>query len=650
MVELQWVHQIERMVNLLESYQTAVKLIVSTLRDFGRSDAVVRWYQAFFSAFEDFVSNHDSKTLDLAYAAWKQETFPNLSEHRRKIADSASKALICTVKNGHVPYDFFKTLPSKDRLVSEYYMILRDYANYARPLYSLRHLSTIESRCSVFLFWAQVNGIRQISDLNYEFLQLFYEEHNYSLGISKGMVLSTVESFLLYLADKALIPHAYALFMNTNRHAYLPDASAMNSEDKAKLKEVRALSQHEFPAEEFYASSLDFFNVLRDHQYEDTVRGIWKITSESLYLFLHRNHLGYRPEIVNIWYSYFVQNVSHSTAIMSRRLLKQYDQFTNNGNIDPLTIFSYTPSSVECLAPWCRPTVEAFLSRKKKEQLASSTVAMYRSSILRFCNWLSQNGVDNYSKITYEHIKRFDIEDPHSTIEGKVAYNSRIRRFLMYLEEKGFVTNHIFESIPATCANRERLVTVLTREEITAIDAYIAAAETELELRDAAMLQLGLRMGLRAVDVCNLKLDEIDWKNKSIRFIQQKTKVEAQLPMPICVGNAIYKYLHKRSKAHLSSFVFVPYAKRGYSLHPAACRTALHRAIPNFHSGFHSLRKTFSTGLLNRGVKPTVIDDALGHTSNSEQDRYLALDDERMMMCPLRLSDEGIFSPGRLLQ
>ena len=53
--------------------------------------------------------------------------------------------------------------------------------------------------------------------------------------------------------------------------------------------------------------------------------------------------------------------------------------------------------------------------------------------------------------------------------------------------------------------------------------------------------------------------------------------------------------------------------------------------------------------LLERGVKAAVIDDALGHTSNDELDRYLALDEKRMMMCPLQLSDEGIGEPGRLL-
>lgn len=626
----------------------AVEIIVTTMMEFGRSEAVIRWYRAFFTLLFEFAVDHELMgDLKTAFMLWEHEMLPTISEHRHEIALSASKALFCVMAEGHVPYDFFNTLPIKVRLTPDHYDTLRGFLEHAKNLYSEGHIHNVETRCGTFLFWAQVNGIRHAAELDYEFLQLFYEKHNYSISLSKGMILSNVEAFLSYLADKQVVPRAYAFFMNTNRHATLLPITAMNLEDQAALERLRESSLKDFPAEEFYLSSIDFFDVLRKHKYEETVCGIWKSTSESLYLFLHWNNLGYRQEIVDIWYSYYKQNVPSSNLKMSRRILKQYEQFTENGDIDPLTIFSYTASSLELLPGWCRHAVETFLSRKQKEQLATSTVAMYRSSILRLCHWLNKNGVKAYRDITYEHIKRFDIEDPHATMEGKAAYNSRIRGFLMYLEETGLVTGRLFESIPTAYASRDRLVTVLTRDEIAVIDDYIAAATTELELRDAGMIQLGLRMGLRSIDICKLQLDAINWANRSIRFVQQKTKVEVHLPMPVSVGNAIYRYIHERSKGIQSPYVFVPYGSRGNSLTPAACRNALHRALPGFTGGFHCLRKTFSSGLLTRGVKPSVIDDALGHTSNCQQGRYLSLDDSRMMMCPLCLNDEGILSPRR---
>ena len=219
----------------------------------------------------------------------------------------------------------------------------------------------------------------------------------------------------------------------------------------------------------------------------------------------------------------------------------------------------------------------------------------------------------------------------------------------MYLEEVGLVSGHLFKSVPTAYSKRDRMVVVLTEEQLALIDTYVTNATTELELRDSAMILLGLKMGLRSVDVSGLKLSEIDWKNRSIRFVQQKTKVEVNLPMPISVGNAIYKYLLVKPDSKSSPYVFVSCSQRRYPLSRHTCIEALHRAIPGSHVGFHCLRKTFSSGLLERGVKAAVIDDALGHTSNDELDRYLALDEKRMMMCPLQLSDEGIGEPGRLL-
>ena len=625
------------------SFQDAVAVIISTLKDFQRSEMVIRWYQAFYTTFLGFIIEQGLMDDPVtAFSLWEEAYFEQISEHRREISSSAAKALLFVMQNARIPYDFFHTIPSKKRLSTAHFDALTEYLKHASHEFSPGHIANIESRCSMFLFHAQVHGIRNITDLNYSFLQTFYDEHNYSISVSKGMVSSTIEGFLKYWADKGIIPQAFSLFMDKNRHASLIDISAMSSADQETLNSRQQQSNEDFPPDEFYTSSIDFYKTLRDHNYEDTVCGIWTQTSESLYLFLHRNNMGYEATVIAIWYSYYIRNLPRSNLEMSRRLLKLYPQYVENGNIDPLIIFSYRPSSVDLLPTWCRSTVVEFLARKEKEQKADSTVAMYRSSVLRFCNWLDKKGVRDFSQITFAYVKQFDIEDPHITTEGKAAYNSRIRQFLMYLEEVSLVTNRLFESVPTAYAKQERLVNVLTMEQVSILDEYTTRAETELELRDAAMIQLGLRMGLRSIDVCRLKLEDIDWKRRSIRFVQQKTNVEVCLPMPVSVGNAIYRYLQERQKRQSAS-VFLPCNnKRGDSLQSGVCRDALHRALPCFQGGFHWLRKTFSTGLLNRDVSPATIDDALGHTSDCDRDRYLALKGDRMLLCPLRLADEGI--------
>ena len=71
------------------------------------------------------------------------------------------------------------------------------------------------------------------------------------------------------------------------------------------------------------------------------------------------------------------------------------------------------------------------------------------------------------------------------------------------------------------------------------------------------------------------------------------------------------------------------------------CNRALRSILPgsnNYNKTFHSVRKTFATGLLNQNNKVEMISDALGHRSDSTVYTYLNLDSERMRMCALPLA------------
>ena len=74
-------------------------------------------------------------------------------------------------------------------------------------------------------------------------------------------------------------------------------------------------------------------------------------------------------------------------------------------------------------------------------------------------------------------------------------------------------------------------------------DEYRISASTPMELRDIAIVLLGLRMGMRSVDICKLMISDISWKDQTISFVQQKTGVFVALPMPTDVGNSLYRYI-----------------------------------------------------------------------------------------------------------
>jgi len=116
---------------------------------------------------------------------------------------------------------------------------------------------------------------------------------------------------------------------------------------------------------------------------------------------------------------------------------------------------------------------------------------------------------------------------------------------------------------------------------------------------------LGLRMGLRASDISNLKLTDISWKEGSISLLQQKTGVHLKLPLPVDAGNSLYRYIYEGRPQSNCPNVFInhraPYCRLrmtfGMLLKAAAATQYDSEPI----GGFHITRKTFASKLLATG-------------------------------------------------
>ena len=69
--------------------------------------------------------------------------------------------------------------------------------------------------------------------------------------------------------------------------------------------------------------------------------------------------------------------------------------------------------------------------------------------------------------------------------------------------------------------------------------------------RDYAMLVLLARLGLRAGEVCSLRLDDIDWRAGELVVTGKGHRIE-RLPLPVDVGEAVAEYLCDGRPAHLA--------------------------------------------------------------------------------------------------
>ncbi len=529
------------------------------------------------------------------------------------------------------------------RLAEPFQKHLIAFLKESEETYSSDSLRRFRNDCSCFLLYAQNHGAASVSEISYNLMHGFYIDLEYDSGRTVNLI-SSIVSFLSYLYKTGCIRYGPSIYYHYLAFGAEPVWQAVANEDTARIKEIMASEDTEDPERLVDCRAyLDFLYQQNDYA-KGPRREILRHT-DLLYLFLDNNHYRYHPEIARIWqqskHSYL-----HCPHRKSHRSVCLIEQYMKNGCANVDSSFRSDTRTFDQIPEWCWNEAHEYESMKLKEGWEKSTMDMIRSSISRFCISMDLQGLRSFSDLTANHIKTFSLNDKHKTAAGKNAYNLRIRRFLIFLGEKGYLSNRmLFTALPRENAPKETVVVVLTEDEMKQLNNCIQNENSEVSLRKKAMLLLGLKMGLRESDIVNLKFDDIDWDTQTIRFIQKKTLVEVNLPMPTSVGNALFRYITQERHSKNTPYIFLSESAPYTRVSRSACNRALDSVLPdrNVHgSGFHVTRKTFATQNLRSGVGAEVVGEALGQRGTASVHRYLSLDDERMKLCALTFEQNRI--------
>ena len=224
--------------------------------------------------------------------------------------------------------------------------------------------------------------------------------------------------------------------------------------------------------------------------------------------------------------------------------------------------------------------------------------------------------MDSFSQLSAETINGFISQDSHSTFCGVTTRFVHLRGFVHFLEDHGLTEKHgLYNCFMAGSAPVEKIVDILTPEQISRIEAFRETHHSPIDPRDIAIVLLGLKMGFRASDITHLCFSSINWKKHEISIVMQKTKVEITLPMPVDVGNAIYSYLKNGRPRSKDNHIFLR-TKAPYGiLTSKICSKALWRILPEREKvkggGFHVTRRTFATNLLRNKTEIDTVMAAL---------------------------------------
>lgn len=524
--------------------------------------------------------------------------------------------------------------PCYDMLAKDNKIAISEFIS-SNPIYSRD--CTFKASCSKFLLFLQINGASSIQALTYDLLLRFHEEDTHASYKSKDVYEDKIRAFLRYNFDEGNCTIGFSLALNK---LLIPQiikldavpASIASSDDILQFDTIAS-----------------FISKLKSERYSHSVIKYSKHILTLLYIFLDMHRLGFSEEVIWYWFE-LVKPKLKSCWKQARRTLCQFLIFHKFGYIE--TAITGNPSKtlrIDNLPDNFKVPLKEYLTLLKREGLKPSSIDMQRSSNVRFCCYLNECGIKSFNEITPQILEGFNFQDQHKNAEAKVAYNSRIREFLIYLyEEKKIINPYLHRALPSASATTVPLVKILSEEDQCAIWDVDVDALTAVELRDYAIVCVGLTTGFRSSDIVSIRFGDIDWKKKCISIVQQKTGVAQTMPLSIRTGNILFRYISSARPSSSSEYVFinhnVPYDK----MNRTVCARALKRFLPQGSdaTGFHIARKTFATNLLRGDSKVELISDSLGHTTDFTVAKYLSLDVEKMLLCPLSMFEAGISPKG----
>jgi integrase len=149
--------------------------------------------------------------------------------------------------------------------------------------------------------------------------------------------------------------------------------------------------------------------------------------------------------------------------------------------------------------------------------------------------------------------------------------------------------------------------------------------------RDYAILLLLARLGLRAGEIVDLQLDDIDWPKGELVVRSKKGDGWARLPLPIDVGRALEQYLMVRPPSpYRNVFVrayapYTPFVASGPI--SVLVRKAIERAgVKSVRTGAHIFRHSLATEMLRRGASLSEIGRVLRHRHPDSTAIYARVD------------------------
>ncbi len=283
----------------------------------------------------------------------------------------------------------------------------------------------------------------------------------------------------------------------------------------------------------------------------------------------------------------------------------------------------------------------AYISHLQQRGLASATQRGTVSVIRKFLIGLT---INDFADLSMSDVTAHIESCSWMTPQTRATLLYTIRAFTRWAAEQGFCHPNVAAAMAVIPGHKH--ASLPSAYAVDEVARMVAATTSQCPKRNRAMLLLAAVLGIRAGDIRALRLDNIDWRTRQIRFAQSKTDHPVTLPLPDEVMLALADYLRNERPKSDDKHVFLHHRAPHGSFDNVAnpfhyvATTAFAQASVNTagkHHGMHALRHSTATNMLADGTTYPVISAILGHTNSNTTRRYMAIDVEQLRSLSLEL-------------
>jgi integrase/recombinase XerC len=275
------------------------------------------------------------------------------------------------------------------------------------------------------------------------------------------------------------------------------------------------------------------------------------------------------------------------------------------------------------------------------------TVISYENDLKQYSEYIIRSFADNVgastdkifdlNKLDLIFLKSYiaDLADPFArkkqytrkSISRKISV---LKSFYKYLYKKKYITKNYSSSLifPKLV---KKLPSFLSEKELEKLlgEKYI----TEVSILDKAVIELFYSTGIRLSELINLKLDNVSFRNRTIKVFGKGSK-ERIVPFGKEAEKAVKNYLSIREICDLNKSEYLFISTAGKKLYPMKVNRLIRKNLSLVtdlkKKSPHILRHSFATHLLDNGADIRAVKELLGHESLSTTQVYTHITPERL--------------------